>query len=214
MIITREQLQQVSDADYYDGSILHDRFAYKTCRAIRNDDPEARIYPTAYGNIFAFQAPMKVTDHLVDLEDSLSNDFIHSESAINFIIELPNVSALTGVLFQRLFNVNLSAILMAQTQTHYIVNGDDILQPDGVQLGSVKGQPDGTGKVSVSISHKVDDAVLIHTGINIKPGSDAPDFAVGTNMSDEEANNFMQAGIDLFNFMAYDCFEATTKTIR
>ena len=52
----------------YDGKLIHERFAYKFFRKnVANE-----------GNIVAFRAPMYVEDALIDLEDSLENDFIHS----------------------------------------------------------------------------------------------------------------------------------------
>ena len=62
----------------YDGNLIHNRFAYEYFR--KNVSP--------YGNIVAFRAPMYVKDALIDLEDSLENDFIHSQDAINFCWEM------------------------------------------------------------------------------------------------------------------------------
>ena len=53
----------------YDGRFIHRRFAYEHFR--KDVSP--------YGNIVAFRAPMYVKDALIDLEDTLSNDFIHSQ---------------------------------------------------------------------------------------------------------------------------------------
>ena len=57
----------------YDGKLIHERFAYKF---FRKD-------VAGEGNIVAFRAPMYVEDALIDLEDSLENDFIHSLSLIH-----------------------------------------------------------------------------------------------------------------------------------
>ena len=68
----------------YDGKLIHERFAYKFFR--KDVSP--------YGNIVAFRAPMYVEDALIDLEDSLSDDYIHSQDAINFCWEIPNLCPL------------------------------------------------------------------------------------------------------------------------
>ena len=76
----------------YDGKLIHDRFAYKYFRK--------KVSPT--GNIVAFRAPMYVKDALIDLEDTLSDDFIHSQDAINFCWEIPGLCPFGAVSFQRL----------------------------------------------------------------------------------------------------------------
>ena len=62
----------------YDGKLIHERFAYKFFR--KNVSP--------IGNIVAFRAPMYVKEELIDLEDSLTNDYIHSQDAVNFCWEI------------------------------------------------------------------------------------------------------------------------------
>ena len=70
----------VEDIKVYDGNIIHNRFAYTYFR--NNTLP--------IGNIVAFRAPMLVeADGMIDLEDTLKNDYIYSDDAINFIWEIP-----------------------------------------------------------------------------------------------------------------------------
>ena len=65
----------VKDINVYDGDLIHQRFAYKFFRN--------KTLPI--GNILAFRAPMKVeADGMIDLEDTLDNDYIYSDDAINF----------------------------------------------------------------------------------------------------------------------------------
>ena len=61
----------IIDQQVYNGELIHDRFAYKFFR--KDVSP--------YGNIVAFRAPMYVNDNLIDLEDTLAKDFIHSDDA-------------------------------------------------------------------------------------------------------------------------------------
>jgi len=194
MIITQEQLKQITGEDYYSGQILHDRFAYKFFKKnVR-----------ALGNIVAFIAPMRVEEHLIDLEDAINNDYIYSVRAINFLIEIPNIDLFAGVCFQRLFNAQIGSLLCTKyLQQEGFVDGDDIMVKDGEEFK----------KASVSIATNVNGAVLIHVGININAGDKAPDFAYSTHLTDEAANAFMLDGIQMFQAMVQDIFTATAKVI-
>ena len=54
----------IIDEPMYNGDLIHERFAYRFFKK----------EVSASGNIVAFRAPMYVSDHLIDLEDSLSKD--------------------------------------------------------------------------------------------------------------------------------------------
>jgi len=195
MIITRSKLKEVTGVDYYDGSVLHSRFAYKFFKK--------QVHPA--GNIIAFTAPMEVTTNLVDLEDSLNNDYIYSESAVNFLIELPGVNQFGGVVFQRLFNAQVGSLLCGKyLGVDGYVDGDDIkvvLDREGKEIQ----------KASVSIALEVNNAVLIHTGININAGDKAPKFAYSTKLTEDQVKEFSEEVINMFHHMTYDIFVATTK---
>jgi hypothetical protein len=152
----------------------------------------------ATGNIVSFVAPMKVTDNLIDLEDKLNNDFIHSDWAFNFCWEIPGIDIFGSVAFQRLFNVNIANILqkyiIAQS---FVVDGDDIM---------IDGK-----KASVSIACVKDGAALGHTGINIIAGDQAPDFAYSTKIQNTE--QFMDDVEACFYEIVGDIFVATTKIL-
>jgi hypothetical protein len=195
MLITREQLNEVTGCDYYDGAVLKSRFAYKFLRK----------EVSKLGNIIAFVAPMVVTDNLVDLEDALAKDFIYSDNAISFIMELPGYSIEAGICFQRLYNTALGSLLTDKYIHNPIhVDGDDIMVL--VEDGSEK-------KASVSIAKADNGAVLIHTGINIEAGDRAPSFAFSTKLGLEETNSFIEEAIGIFNHMTKDIFIASTKLI-
>jgi len=195
MIINREQLKNVTGCDYYDGAILHQRFAYKFFKKnVR-----------AVGNIVAFVAPMEVTTNLIDLEDAINHDYIYSDSAINLLIEIPNIDLFAGVCFQRLYNAQLGSLLCTKyLQQEGFVDGDDIM---------VKVSDTEFKKASVSIAARKNDAVMIHVGININAGEKAPSFAYSTNLDDEAATNFMGDAINIFQNMVSDIFVATSKVI-
>ena len=194
MIINRDQLKEVTGSDYYCGKAIHDRFAYKFLKKDVNP----------LGNIVSFIAPMEVTDNLIDLEDSLNRDFIYSESAMNFIMEIPNKDIWGGVLFQRLLNAQVGSLLCSKylNKPGY-VDGDDIM---------IETQ-DGAKKASVSIAAEKNGAVLIHLGINIYAGERAPSFAYSTELVEDLAYEFMANVEGIFNTILADVFVATTKII-
>ena len=111
----------------YDGKLIHERFAYKFFR--KN--------VTAVGNIVAFRAPMYVKEELIDLEDSLTDDFIHSQDAINFCWEIPGLCPLGAVSFQRLFNTSVANILSGIIKKGIVVDGDDLLVQAAYFIDSV-----------------------------------------------------------------------------
>ena len=185
----------------YDGKLIHERFAYKFFRK--------EVSP--YGNIVAFRAPMYVEDALIDLEDSLTDDYIHSQDAINFCWEIPGVCPLGAVSFQRLFNTAVANILSGIIQKGIMIDGDDIMVQDKFVGNDDKVRE--SGKVSVSITYSKDNVTLGHTGINIKAGDKAPGFAYSSNLSDDQVDYFINAVVDYFNDEVKDQFVATTKII-
>ena len=189
------------DQGVYDGKLIHERFAYKFFR--KDVSP--------YGNIVAFRAPMYVEDALIDLEDTLSNDYIHSQDAINFCWEIPGLCPLGAVAFQRLFNTAIANILASSINKSIVVEGDDLLVQDEFTGSDNKVQT--SGKVSVSITYSKDNVTLGHTGINIIAGDKAPGFAYSSNLTDEQVNYFIESAINYFNSEVKDEFIATTKII-
>ena len=183
----------------YDGKLIHDRFAYKY---FRKD-----VSPV--GNIVAFRAPMYVKDELIDLEDTLSNDYIHSQDSINFCWEIPNLCPVGAVSFQRLFNTAVANILSNYIKKGIIVDGDDLMVQDEFIGNDDKIRTEG--KVSVSITYSKENVALGHTGINIKAGAKAPPFAYSSNLNDEQVEKFMTSVVEYFNAEVLDQFIATTK---
>jgi len=191
----------IIDQQVYNGDLIHDRFAYKFFRK--------EVSP--YGNIVAFRAPMYVSDNLIDLEDTLANDYIYSEDAINFCWEIPNLCPLGAVSFQRLFNTTIAGMLGRIIQKPINMDGDDIMVTDEFLGNDDKKRSEG--KVSVSITYSKENIALGHTGINVSAGKKAPGFAYSSNMSDEHAEAFMDAVIKAFNYEVKDQWIATTKII-
>lgn len=192
----------ITDIKSYDGNLLHSRFAY---RFFRNQT-------LPIGNIIAFRAPMHVeAEGMIDSEDVLNNDFIYSEDAINFLWEIPNLDPFGAVAYQRLLNTQIANMLSIKYLKAPIeVDGDDLMVHKEHTQGGVT-QP--KGKCSVSITYSKNNVALGHTGINITAGKKAPAFAFSTNLSDEQADQFMKDVIDVFYKMNEDIFIATTKVI-
>ncbi len=185
----------------YDGNLIHNRFAYEYFR--KDVSP--------YGNIVAFRAPMYVKDALIDLEDTLSDDFIHSQDAINFCWEIPGLCPLGAVSFQRLFNTAIANILSRYIEKGIRINGDDLMVHD--QFVDKDKKIRESGKVSVSITYSKDNVALGHTGINITAGEKAPAFAYSSNLTDNQVDDLMAGVIDYFNAEVQDQFIATTKIL-
>jgi len=191
----------IAQQHIYDGSLIHTRFAYRFFNK--------EVSP--YGNIVAFRAPMFVSDNLIDLEDSLTKDYIFSDDAINFCWEIPNLCPIGAVAFQRLLNTAIANILSRLIQKPIQMKGDDLMVHDTF-LGSDKTERK-VGKVSVSITYSKDNVAIGHTGINVKAGAKAPGFAYSSNLSDEDVNVFIETVVDYFNKEVKDIQIATSKIV-
>lgn len=200
MKLTTKQLQKHFNVDYYDGSIIHDRFAYKVFRNT--------VSPL--GNIIAFRSKCEVTDNLIDLEDALKQDYIYSDDMVHFCYEIPNLPLFGGVCFQRLFNTYIGGLLGEIIQSPVEVDGDDIFVK---QPFTRNGTTMDAGKASVSIVGEKNGALLGHVGINVSAGNTAPVFAYSTNMTDEQVDMFIDKVCEQFVYMLRDIFVATTKIV-
>ena len=192
----------IIDEPIYDGSLIKQRFAYRFFKK--------QVSPV--GNIVAFRAPMFVSDNLIDLEDSLSKDYIFSDDAINFCWEIPNLCPFGAVAFQRWFNASIATALASLTNFSKItLDGDDLMVYENF-IGSDKVQRE-YGKASVSITYSKNNVAIGHTGINIKAGNKAPGFAFSTGLSDDAAQTFMATVCNIFNDSVEDISIATSKVI-
>jgi len=183
----------------YNGELIHSRFAYRFFK--KNVSP--------YGNIVAFRAPMFVSDNLIDLEDSLTKDYIFSDDAVNFCWEIPNLCPVGAVAFQRHLNTVIANLLSRFIGKPIEMRGDDLMVHDKF-IGSDKTERD-VGKVSVSITYSKDGVAIGHTGINVNAGKKAPGFAYSTKLNDESVNDLMEGVIEFFNDEVKDIQIATTK---
>lgn len=185
----------------YNGDFIHNRFAYQFFKKT--------VSPV--GNIVAFRAPMYVSDHLIDLEDSLSKDYIFSDDAINFCWEIPNLCPFGAVAFQRYLNGKIAQMLANLLKRDVYMKGDDIMVRDNFTDHEEVQRCEG--KVSVSITYSKNNVAIGHTGINIKAGSRAPGFAYSSNLTSVEAKILMDSVCEFFNEEVKDINIATSKVI-
>jgi hypothetical protein len=185
----------------YNGDLIHKRFAYQYFKK--------QVSPV--GNIVSFRAPMFVSDNLIDLEDSLTKDYIYSDDAVNFCWEIPNLCPVGAVAFQRLLNTGIANILSDLIRKPIEMRGDDLMVHDTF-LGSDKTER-SVGKVSVSITYSKDGVAIGHTGINVNAGKKAPGFAYSSQLTDEGVKELQLAVIEYFNKEVADIFVATSKVI-
>ena len=192
----------IINQETYDGSLIHERFAYKHFRE--------RTLPI--GNIVAFRSPMLVeADGMIDEEDIIKGEFIYSDDAINFCWEIPGLDPLGAVAYQRLLNTQIAHILGQKYIKQPIeVDGDDLIVHAEHEQGGIVQQK---GKCSVSITYSKNNVAIGHTGINIDAGRRAPAHAFSTKLSDEQAEQFMKEIINMFYALNDDLFIATTKVI-
>ena len=117
--------------------------------------------------LVAFRGPCEVkTDHLVDWEDRLANDFIRAKEMIHFLGEFFGATLKEGVWIQRL--------LVAEIATELVKLGIPALR-DGDDL-FIEGK-----KLSVSIVTASPVSILLHLGINID-SEGAPVAATGLKL--------------------------------
>lgn len=175
----------------YDGSQLHHAFAYEQAKELG-------------ATICYFRGSADVKEHLVDLEDSLADDFIKSEEMWHFIIEIPEAPITEMVVWQRLFiTMCIDSIRDRCSSSSGVTRkGDDIMV--------------GTSKLSVSIATLSRFSGLIHVGVNIKVGEGCPVNAVGlTNIASDVYSGMFgeevaQAFVEEYN----DIKDATFKVIE
>ena len=119
--------------------------------------------------IASFIGPCEVkTEHLVDWEDRLANDFIRSKSMLHFLGEFFGITLAEGVLYQRLFMAIAGQEISKASGKIVTREGDDLFWNDGKD----------DRKLSVSIVTASPVSRLLHAGINLD-ATGAPVKAAG-----------------------------------
>lgn len=182
----------------YNGSQLHHAFAYEQAQVLGP-------------SITVFRGAADVKEHLVDLEDSLQDDFIKSADMWHFIIEVPEATITEVVALQRLFictcieKLQRAVSYFAQVEPLRMERcGDDIM---------VSCAGDIFKKLSVSIATLSRFSGLIHVGINISVGPDCPVAAIGLTDFISEVSSIGPDIAQKFADEYTDIKEATYKVI-
>lgn len=173
----------------YDGSQLKHAFAYERAGELG-------------ATICYFRGSADVKEHLVDLEDSLANDFIKSKEMWHFIIEIPGATITEAVVWQRLFISMCTNNIREEGTVAPRRKGDDIMI--------------GRSKLSVSIATLSRFSGLIHVGINIKVGEECPVMATGLSnfTKNEYSSMFGEKMAHMFAEEYNDVKKATYKVIE
>jgi len=134
----------------------------------------------------AFVGPCHVkTDHLVDWEDRIEQDFIRAEKMVHFIGEFFGFTPREGVLFQRLFmsviGDEIRSTLAKRDPAGSCASWGLLRKGDDLYLYPASGSPQDSSqwkKLSVSIVAPSGSSQLLHAGLNIDP-TGAPVAAIG-----------------------------------
>ncbi|MFM7390397.1 MAG: DUF366 family protein [Vampirovibrionales bacterium] len=184
------QTHWVDDTLPYTGDALANHWIYKNFGILGD-------------TIVAFHGPCTVNlEKMVDLEDVLNDDHIHSQHMLHFIVEVFGASLREGVLLQRLYTSILQHKLNDLLDGHLVERrGDDLF----VQQ---------TKKLSVSICTVSPTSILIHTGLNID-GEGAPVEAAGLSstlgLSAEQIKTLAKASMNALSDEWKDIRLATCK---
>ena len=173
------KIRDLNDPLDYTGDQLHSLFNYEKT-GVKGD------------SLYAFIGNMDVkTNHMVDMEDVIENDFIWSPKAVNFVIEIFHIGIETAVLYQRAFMQICADTLrvligLTSSEDRVRLKGDDIL---------IQRHGAASRKLSVSIATVSHVSGLIHAGLNMETDTEIPVPAIGLKdlgLSDLEIEGFIK----------------------
>ena len=166
------------------------------------------------GNIISFISLVDLFDdtqsRIKPLNEPVRNArMTQSEEAINFCLELPELSNYAGVCFQRLFVTNVANILAVKyfKADMEIVNNDIIIKKEHKNGGI--NQVDGI--VSINRISNVNGAILIYLGLHNKAGNMSPPRAFSLNLDRDICNKLMDSVNESFYNLANSIFLKTAK---
>lgn len=132
-----------------------------------------------------------------------------SEQAINWLIEIPEISNYAGVCFQKLFTTNVANLLANKFYKAEVeVKNNDIFILKEHENAGIH-QVDGV--VSISYIKNVNGAILIHLGLHNNAGCLSHPRSFSLGLSEEIANNFMDMVNESFYHLANSIFLQTAK---
>jgi hypothetical protein len=148
--------------------------------------------------LVAYRGPCEVkTDHMVDWEDRLANDFIRAKEMIHFMGEFFGPTLKEGIWIQRLLVSGVESELLRMGIS---VNrdGDDLF---------INGK-----KLCVSIVTASPVSILLHLGINVD-SEGAPVHAIGLKhyLSEEKIESLIQTTLNRFEVEFKSVHRASVK---
>jgi hypothetical protein len=147
--------------------------------------------------VMAWVGPCEVkTEHLVDWEDRLENDFIRAKAMVHFLGEFFGAELFATVGLQRLFASIVVEVLRADYGLTASRSGDDVFMD--------------TRKMSVSIVTASPVSTLLHFGVNVDPEG-APVAAVGLLEFKIEPSEFAKKVLERFKNEYHSMALACTK---
>lgn len=161
------------DINICNNELIENKFAYRVFkdRALRN------------GNIIAFKSPVEIYKN---------NNIFYSDEAVNFLYEIPDISIITGICIQRLFNSIIGNILSNEKYLNAKVEIDEnkILihrehKHNGITLPY--------GIVNLNSLSFVNNTCIGYTAIHIKAGEKAlaGSFSTGEIINENSIIQFM-----------------------
>lgn len=152
------------------------------------------------GNIGSCISPVQIT---------LNDKIYIGDKAINFLIELPDISSYAGACFQKLFVTNAANILAVKyLKTDIEIINNDIIIKQEHDNGGIK-QLDGI--VSINYIKNLDGTILIYLGLynNAGPSSQARSYSL--NFDIQTCHKFMDEVNESFYHLANSIFLTTAK---
>lgn len=176
----------IEDLHLFDGKQLKERFALNTFGYSRT---------LAIGNIISFIGALNYRER---------DTFICSEQSINFCIELPKYDPLSGVLFNRLFLLNVAQIL----STDYLKCPIEVSQNKMIidKEHSNRDIKQNNGILSVNFNSQLNDTFMIYLGLYNICGHESESRAFSMGLSEEKAKELMSVVNESFYFLSNDVF--------
>ena len=169
----------------YDGTQLRSLYAYLSHQLLGN-------------SMVAWRGACDVSfEHMVDGEDLLDQSFIRGSDMLHFIIEVFDVSLLSGVFMQRLLASIIKDLIESQNpKIHLLREGDDLYYDKR--------------KLSISIATVSPVSTMVHFAVNVNPAG-APVAACGIEEMGLEPKSFAEKVMAKFTEEFHSCQIATMK---
>lgn len=158
------------------------------------------------GNIISFTSPV----NLNDIDDQHNIVKYKAQQAINFCIEIPEISNYAGACFQKLFIANTANIVANNyfKNDKFEVNNNDIVIQKEHKNGGIQQL---NGVISINQIKNVNSAILIYLGIYNKLDSHSHPRAYPLKLDEVTIGNMMDKVNEGFYHLANAIFLKTAK---